>query len=153
MKYPITRGVITNWEEMEEIWYHTFYNELRVDPEDQPVLLTEAPLNSKANREKMTQIMFETFNTPALCVANQAVLSLVHSGRGTGVVIESGDGVTHIVPIYEYNTMPHTTLGISGPRSNRLPHEDPHRARLLLPRHRRERNRQGHQGETLLCCP
>src|SRR5580704_1528579 len=95
---------------MEKIWHHTFYNELRVAPEEHPVLLTEAPLNPKANREKMAQIMFETFNTPALYVTIQAVLSLYASGRGNGLVVECGDGVSHMLPIFQGHIFPRAIL-------------------------------------------
>merc|ERR1711965_106734 len=121
LKFPLEHGVITNWEDMEKIWAHTFDNELRVvvggeseDDEDVAgVLLTEAPMNPRENRERMTQIMFESFNVRRFYVAIQAVLSLYASGRTTGVVVDCGDGVSHTVPIYEGYSMPHAIQRIN----------------------------------------
>ncbi len=101
MNYPIEHGIVTDWDDMEQIWHHTFFNELRVDPQELPVLITEVPLNPKKNQEKTLQIMYETFNCPAVDISIQSVLSLYASGRTCGLVLESGDGVTHGVPIYE----------------------------------------------------
>lgn len=113
--HSIEHGIITNWDDMEKIWYHTFYEELHVVPEEHPLLITEASLNPKANRDKMAQILFEQFNVPgktetsfmykllslALYVANQAVLSFYTSGTLSGIVLQSGDGVTDVIPVYQ----------------------------------------------------
>ncbi|KAL4580108.1 hypothetical protein LXL04_016288 [Taraxacum kok-saghyz] len=106
LKYPIEHGIICNSDDMEKLWHHT-YTELQVSTEERPVLLTEALLNPKTNKEKTTQIMFETFNIPAIYFGIQPVLSLCASGRTTGLVLHSGDSVSDIVPIYEDYAIPH----------------------------------------------
>ena len=110
MNYPIERGVVTNWDGMEKIWHYTFYEKLSVDPKDHPLLLSECPTNPRQDSEKTTQIMFETFNTSALFLANQAVLSQIAFGFLTGVVVDIGYGVTHIVPVYEGNALQHAVI-------------------------------------------
>jgi actin beta/gamma 1 len=107
LQYPIEHGVVEDWPAMERLWHYTFYTDLRIDPSEFPILLTEAPLNPRLNREKMTEIMFESFNVPAMYIATQAVLSLYASGRTTGCVIDIGDGVSHVVPIFEGFALTH----------------------------------------------
>ena len=113
---PIENGLVTNWEEMEKLWNHTFYNELIVSPEEHPVILTEKPMWPRASREKMTQIMFESFNVKGFYSGVQAVFSLFSLGKTTGIVWDAGEGISYTVPIYEGYGLPHAIMksGISG---------------------------------------
>mmetsp|Transcript_30564 Transcript_30564/g.33382 ORF Transcript_30564/g.33382 Transcript_30564/m.33382 type:complete len:410 (+) Transcript_30564:45-1274(+) len=109
--YPIEHGIIQNWSDMEKVWSHLYSKDhLNVISEDHAVLLTEAPLNPYTNRERAAEIFFEGLNVPALYFSIQAILSLYASGRTTGVVLDSGDGVTHVVPVYEGLAMPHAIM-------------------------------------------
>ena len=107
LRHPVEHGIVEDWDDFEKVLHHTFTNELRVNPEEHNVLITETALNPKVNREKLTQILFDTFNVPGLYVANTAVLSLYSAGKFTGVVVEIGDGVAHIVPVFEGSVLPH----------------------------------------------
>ncbi|XP_050787664.1 actin-related protein T2 isoform X2 [Gopherus flavomarginatus] len=106
-KYPMEHGIVTSWEDMEKIWWHLFKHELKMKPSERPVLLTEAPLNTVSNREKMAEIMFEGFQVPAIFVALQALMALYASARTTGLVLDSGDGVTLTVPVYKGHCLLH----------------------------------------------
>jgi actin-related protein len=109
--YPVKQGIVPDdhsFEMLEKILEHQIFNqELRVSPEDHKCMLTEPPGNPKENREKMVDLMFNTFKVPKLYLGNQAVLSLFATGRTTGTVIDSGEGITHAVPIYEGYAIPH----------------------------------------------
>eukprot|EP01006_Ploeotia_vitrea_P057700 TRINITY_DN68199_c5_g8_i1.p1 TRINITY_DN68199_c5_g8~~TRINITY_DN68199_c5_g8_i1.p1 ORF type:complete len:382 (-),score=9.81 TRINITY_DN68199_c5_g8_i1:85-1080(-) len=111
LSYPMQHGAVENWSDMEKVWQH-LYQELRILPEEHSVLLTEAPLTPAKNRERTAEIFFETFNAPALFFSVQAVLALYASGGTTGVVLDSGDGVTHCIPVCEGFTMPHAVTRI-----------------------------------------
>merc|ERR1711998_502948 len=107
VSYPIASGIVKDWELMNKVWEYCFTNELRIDPTENRIMLTEAPLNPKANREKMTELMFETYQVLGMYVAIQAVLSLYANGRTTGTVCDSGDAVSHTVPVFEGFQIPH----------------------------------------------
>lgn len=116
LKQPIENGLVTNWDDMEKLWHHTFYNELLAVPEDHAVVLTEKPMCPRMNREKMIQIMFETFHTKGFYSGVQAVLALFSLGKTTGVVWDAGEGLSFTVPIYEGYGLPHAIMqsGLSG---------------------------------------
>lgn len=103
--YPIDCGIVQDWDGMEKLW-SKMYRELAVDPSNQAVLVTEAPLNPKTNREHIATSLFETFRVPAVQLQIQAIMSLYSGGRTDGLVFDSGDGVSHIVPVFEGITMP-----------------------------------------------
>ncbi|XP_071479948.1 alpha-centractin [Diadema setosum] len=113
IKYPMEHGIIKDWNDMERVWSYIYSkDQLQTFSEEHPVLLTEAPLNPRKNREREAEVFFETFNVPALYISMQAILSLYATGRTTGVVLDSGDGVTHAVPIYEGFTLPHSIMRV-----------------------------------------
>jgi len=129
ISYPVRQGLVENWDTMERMWQRCLFEYLRCEPEEHYVLLTEPPLNPPENREYTAEIMFETFNVPGLYIAVQAVLALAASWNSkhvyfcvlftfyilsnyldfvqvaqkslTGTVIDSGDGVTHVIPVAE----------------------------------------------------
>ncbi|KAI3651948.1 hypothetical protein MP228_003251 [Amoeboaphelidium protococcarum] len=105
INYPLQHGITESWSDQELLWSHA-YQQMGINCEDHPLLITEAPLNPRRNRDLMAQVLFETFNVPALYVSLQAVLALYASGRTTGVVLDIGDGTSHCVPIYEGFAIP-----------------------------------------------
>lgn len=109
LSYPIKHGQVENWDYMERFWENSIFKYLRAEPEDHFFLLTEPPLNPPENREQVAEIFFESFNCAGLYIAVQAVLALAASWTSskvidrslTGTVIDSGDGVTHVIPVAE----------------------------------------------------
>ena len=114
--YPLDNGVVRSWEDMEHVWEYTWNERLKINPTECKVLLTEAPMNPLKNREKMVEVMFEKYGFRGVYVAVQAVLVLYAQGLLDGVVLDSGDGVTHIIPVCEGYSMPNLVrrLDIAG---------------------------------------
>lgn len=119
ISYPIQHGIVDDWDKMERVWQHCIYKYLRIEPEEHGFLLTEPPANPPENREYTAEVMFETFGVKQLHIAVQGTLALTASWTSkraeelglknceTGVVVDSGDGVTHVIPIVDGFVMNH----------------------------------------------
>ncbi|EFC45593.1 hypothetical protein NAEGRDRAFT_32902 [Naegleria gruberi] len=110
LRFPIRRGKIVDWDDMEVIWRRIFTHYLAADMETTPALLTESPSkNSKEDREKMIQVLFDAMELPSVYIANQAVTTLFGCDKVNGLVLESGHGSSHTVPVYEGYALSHAT--------------------------------------------
>jgi actin-related protein 2 len=116
VSYPVENGIIRNWDDMELIWNHTFRDLLGVDPAGKKLMLTEPPMNPTTNKKRMISTMFEKYNLGGVQVWWQALLTLYGQGMDTGLVVDSGDGVTHVVAVYDNVVIPHLTrrLDVAG---------------------------------------
>lgn len=110
---PVVKGEITDWNKFETMLHYLFYSELKVVPEEISILITESPLNPKKNREKLAETLFETFNVQKLHIANSSMLSLYSYGISSGIVLDSGYGITSCVPVYEGYPLPHASAKIN----------------------------------------
>ncbi|MCQ2816327.1 MAG: actin family protein [archaeon] len=113
MVNPIQDSIIQNWDDIENLWSHTFYEVLKISPEDCLSVITESPLNPKKYREKSIEILFELFDFEGVYLINKSILSLYASGRSTGCVVDSGYGVSYIVPVFEGYMSPKTVLSLN----------------------------------------
>ncbi|CAK4647333.1 hypothetical protein LEN26_015529 [Aphanomyces euteiches] len=116
LQHPIRHGHVENWDDLEQLWSHALYDELQVEPAEYAgVVVADTQISSIRQRERMTQIMFETFDVAALYVEAPGVLSLYASGRTTGCVLECGDGATTITAVHDGYDVPqchsHSTIG------------------------------------------
>ena len=107
INYPMENGIIKNWEDIQHLWDFLFYERMRVDTADRKILLTEPPMNPIRNRKQMCETMLEHYNFAGVHVAMQALLALYAQGRTSGVVVDTGDGVTHVVPVYKNAVLKH----------------------------------------------
>nr|QGN00918.1 Arp2D [Drosophila imaii] len=129
--YTMENGVIRNWEDMCHVWDYTFGpKKLNVEPENSKIMLAESPLMPARDRERLLEVLFEQYGFEATYMAAQTVLTLYAQGLMTGVVIDAGDGMTHICSVYDEAALPHLTkrLQVSGRDITR------HLIKLLLQR-------------------
>lgn len=112
LHYPIQRGIVQDWNRLPDLLEYIFETELGVHPNQTTVLMTDCPLSRKEDKHRLAQIMFETFKVKAFALQNTAVLSLFSNGTTTGLVAESGEGVTYTVPVFEGYALPHAIQSI-----------------------------------------
>lgn len=101
LRYPIEKGVFTDLKDFEILYNHIFQNELAINPQEHSMILTESFSVPNKARSLIAEIMFETYQIPAIYFGIQGLMSLYASGRTTGTTVDAGEGISHTIPIYE----------------------------------------------------
>ena len=108
--YPIKNGIFYDWDNLIVFLDFIFKKKLKVNPENHLLIISDNSFNTKKNREKLTEIIFENFNFPALCIEDKAILSCYSEGIFDGLNIHIGESGTYIVPIFESSKLQHATI-------------------------------------------
>ena len=116
VKRPIVNRRIEDFDAMEKIWHHILLKSLKIDTSQNSVLLTQSCEYTDEDRRKIAEIFFEFFNTPSIYMGNQGMLGLFATGSTKGVALDSGEGGTHVVPVYEGYVSPYSinSIDVSG---------------------------------------
>jgi len=138
-------GLISDWDVLQEIWDHALMRQLRIDPSDRPLLLAEPTDNVPAQREKLTEITFEKYRSPALFVSKEATLTSYASGRATSLVVDSGHSRTIVAAVHDGYVLNSSIQKspLAGSYLNRILHKNicTDRGVELRPRHLFERRK------------
>lgn len=101
---PIKRGVIQDWDEIEHFWQNLYLSELKTTSTNHPIIVSLYSDEHKYNKERIVQMFFENFNVPGFYSSIHSLFSIYASGKTTGMVVDSGYGLTTVVPIIDgYN--------------------------------------------------
>ena len=108
LSHPVTEGIITDEEDLFKLWDYTLTQKMGIeDPSEKKIIVTEAPLNPISNKIKIFEILFEKIGVGAINIEPQAKCSLFAEGIDTGIVLDSGDGVTHCIPVSDGAILKH----------------------------------------------
>jgi actin-related protein len=106
---PMRRGVIEDWDNMTKIWDHIF-EELNLERKNVNVLMTDSPFAPRESRQRIAEIFFEEFKVKSLAIMNTAALSMYSTGKVSGLVVESGEGLSYTTPVFEGFALPHAMI-------------------------------------------
>ncbi|KAJ1944235.1 NuA4 histone acetyltransferase subunit [Linderina macrospora] len=98
---PLEHGLVKDWDIYEKIWEYALKSRLHVNPADHPVMVSEAAWNTSALREKLVEMAFEKFNSPAFYVCKTPVLAAFGTGKHTGLVVDVGGDMASACGVYE----------------------------------------------------